>query len=268
MINMPLFKKELKRNLMIFLIFLGLIMLYGIIVSALFDPNAENLGWIKMLQEAYPEMLDFIGFNIIHLSDYQYFISGYLYGMLFILFGLIYANILSNKLIFRYLDRGSIAYLLSTPNSRLKILTTQIKVFGTYLFLLVLSMFLITSISGEIFNPSYVDFGKMLYLNFSFLLLLNFISAIMVLCHSLFDGKLALGSSIGIPVVFFFLKLISNLGDKYKFVSYLTPISLFDPTASINYTGLSLVYNGILLVLTVVLYSISLYGFNKRDLSV
>lgn len=268
MINMALYKKELRRNLMIFLIFLGLIMLYGIIVSALFDPNTENLGWMKMLQEAYPEMLDFIGFNVVHLTNYQYFISGYLYGMLFILFGLIYANILSNRLIFRYLDRGSIAYLLSTPNSRTKILTTQIKVFGTYLFLLALSMFLITSISGEIFNPSYIDFGKLFYLNFSFLLLLCFIGAIMVLCHSLFEGKLALGTSIGIPVIFFFLKLISNLGDKYKFVAYLTPFSFFDPVACINYDGLSFLYNGVLIVLTIMIFGIAIYGFNKRDLSV
>ena len=139
--NMALYKKEIKRNLMIFIIFLGLISLYGIIVSALFDPNVENLGWMQMLQEMYPELLDFIGFNVIHLTDYQYFISGYLYGMLFILFGLIYANLLSNRLIYRYIDRGSIAYLLATPNSRTKIITTQVKVFGTYLFLLAFAMF-------------------------------------------------------------------------------------------------------------------------------
>lgn len=268
MINMALYKKELKRNLIIFLIFLGLIMLYGIIVSALFDPDDENLGWMQMFQEMYPELLDFIGFNVVHLTDFQYFVSGYLYGMLFFLFGLIYANILSNKLIYRYIDSGSIAYLLTTPNSRVKILTTQIKVLGTYLFMLALSMFLITSVSGEIFNPNYVDFSKLLYLNLSFFIFLCFISAIMFLCHSLFDGKTALGTSIGIPVVFFFFKLISNLGDQYKFVSYITPFSLFDPILCINYDGLSFIYNGILITLTICLYFITIHFFKKRDLSI
>ena len=268
MMNMALYKKEIKRNLMIFIIFLGLISLYGIIVSALFDPNVENLGWMQMLQEMYPELLDFIGFNVIHLTDYQYFISGYLYGMLFILFGLIYANLLSNRLIYRYIDRGSIAYLLATPNSRTKIITTQVKVFGTYLFLLAFAMFFITGVFGELFNSSYVNFGELLYLNFSFFLLLCFISAIMVLCHSLFNGKLAIGASIGIPVIFFFIKLISNLGSKYKFASYLTPFSLFDPIACINYDVKTFIYNGILIILTIGLYGITIYGFKNRDLSI
>jgi ABC-2 type transport system permease protein len=268
MINLALYKKELKRNLMIFLIFFGLIMLYGIIVSALFDPSVENLGWMQMLQEMYPELLDFIGFNVAHLTDYQYFVSGYLYGMLFLLFGLLYANILSNRLIFRYIDRGSIAFLLTTPNSRTKVITTQIKVLGTYTFIMTMSMYLILSISGEVFNPTYVDFGKLLYLNFSFFLFLCFIGALMFLCHSLFDGKTALGLGMGIPVVFFFLKLISNLGDQYKIVTYLTPFSLFDPIRCINYDGLSFLFNGILIILTAALYFITIHFFKKRDLSV
>ncbi|NLD25792.1 MAG: ABC transporter permease subunit [Acholeplasmataceae bacterium] len=268
MINMALYKKEMKSNLMVFLIFLGLSMLYGIIVTELFDPAIENQSWIEMLRDIYPEMLDFVGFNIGNLTNYQYFISGYLYGMLFIIFGLIFANILSNRLLFRYIDRGSIAFLLATPNSRTKIISTQIKVLGTYLSMMALSMYLIVSVFGEIFNPSYVDFGKLLYLNISFFLLLCFISAIMALCHSLLDGKIAVGSSIGIPVFFFFLKLISNLGEQYEFVSYFTPFSLFDPILCVNYDGLSFVYNGILIVLTAILYGLTIYGFNKRDLSV
>lgn len=268
MINLALYKKELKRNLMIFLIFLGLIMLYGMIVAALFDPDIEKLGWMEMLQEMYPELLDFIGFNVSNLNDYQYFISGYLYGMLFILFGLIYANILSNRLIFRYIDRGSIAYLLTTPNSRRKILTTELIVLVTYLFALAFAMFLITSVFGALFNPAYVNFGKLFYLNLSFFLFLCFISALMALFHSLFDGKLSLGLSIGIPVVFFFLQLISNLGEEYQFVSYLTPFSLFDSILCINYNGLSFIYNGVLIVLTIILYGITIQCFNKRDLAI
>ena len=126
MINLTLYKKEMKQNMLIFLIFVSLTILYGVIVSALFDPVAEGLGWMQIMQETYPEMLDFIGFNVAQFNDYQYFVSGYLYGMLFILFGLIYINILSNRLIYRYLDCGSIVLLLATPNSRTKIIITQI----------------------------------------------------------------------------------------------------------------------------------------------
>jgi|SRR5690554_2116538 ABC-2 type transport system permease protein len=268
MINIALYKKEFKRNLILFLIFLGLILLYGAIVSAMFDPNVDNLSWIQSLQDLYPELLDFIGFNFAEITDYQYFISGYLYGMLFILFGIIYANIISSRLIYRYIDQGSIVFLLSTPNSRKKVLLTQIFVVQTYLFLLALSMFLVTSLFGEIFNPGYVDFGKLFYLNLSFFILLSFISSLMILCHSIFEGKKALGFSIGLPVLFFFLNLITNLGNTYKFVVYFTPFSLFDPILCINYSGLSFIYNGLLILLTLSTFGITIFHFNKRDLSV
>lgn len=268
MINLTLYKKEMKQNMLIFLIFVSLTILYGVIVSALFDPVAEGLGWMQIMQETYPEMLDFIGFNVAQFNDYQYFVSGYLYGMLFILFGLIYINILSNRLIYRYLDRGSIVLLLATPNSRTKIIITQIKVLGTNIFALTMSMFLITGGFGAIFNPAYVDFGKLFYLNISFCIMLTFICSVMVLCHCLFEGKLAQGLGIGLPIIFFFMRLVSNLGDNYEIASYFTPFSLFNPMLCINYDALSFVYNGILIALSIVLFGFTLFGFNKRDLSI
>ena len=78
---------------------------------AMFDPNVDNLSWIQSLQDLYPELLDFTGFNLQNY-DYQYFISGYLHGMLFILL-VLFTNIISSRLIYRYIDQGSIVFLLS-----------------------------------------------------------------------------------------------------------------------------------------------------------
>src|SRR5690606_26590735 len=123
--------------------------------------------------------------------------------MLFILFGIIFTILISNKLIFKYLDKGSYAYLLSTPNSRFKILFTQIKVLGSYLFLIVLIMYLVVAGMGSLRYPDYVDWGVLGYLNLSFLILLISISSITVFASSLFEGKVAFGINVGVPVALF-----------------------------------------------------------------
>lgn len=51
------------------------------------------------------------------------FLSSYLYGFIYLVFPLIFKIIIANKLVVRYVDQGSMAYLLSTPMSRKKLLS-------------------------------------------------------------------------------------------------------------------------------------------------
>ena len=264
----PLFKKELKSQAMLFGIFVGLILMYGFIVVTLFNPDPAEAGWLDFIIETYPEMMDLIGFNIADFTNYQLFISGYLYGMLFLLFGLIFAILLSNKLIFKYLDKGSFVYLHSTPHSRTQILFTQIKVLGTFQFLLALVMFLVVTLGGMIQYPDYVDPLKLLYLNFSYLLLMFALGSFNVFASSIFEGKLSFGLSVGVPVFFFFLQMIGNLGGDYEVFKYFTPFSLFNTDYIITYNPLSFIYNGVLIVMTILLTFLTFHLFNKRDLSI
>ncbi len=268
MLSIALYKKELKSNFMLFVIFSGLILLYGGIVATMFTPDPEAAGWLDAFSQMYPEMMEFIGFSVDNLTNYGSFIAGYLYGMLFIMFGLIFTILLTNRLVFRYLDKGSMAYLIATPNARSKILFTQIKVIGTYLFAMVSIMFLVLGIIGFINNPDYVDWFILLYMNFSFLMLLVAISGMTVFASALFDGKLAFGLNVFIPVLFFLLKMIGNLGVDYQWARYLTPFSLFNTDYIINLESISILYNVILLSIGGLLYALTIYLFKKRDLSI
>ena len=267
MINKTLYFKELKRNFPLFIIFAFLLLLYGGIVSSLFNPNPDMTNWMELVTEQFPEMMEFIGFNVNNLNDYQSFVAGYLYGMLMIAFGLILVILLVNKLIFNYISNGSFVFLLSSPNSRNKVLGTQIFVVLTYLFSFVLTIFLILALSGSLNFPQHVDWLKLLYLNFSFFLLLLFISSLTTFASSLFEGKVAFSLNIGLNVSFFIFKLISNLGNNYKFFKYLTPYSLFNIEKALNFEFGSVINNIILLLLTVTLYTITFISFKKKDLS-
>ena len=182
--------------------------------------------------------------------------------MLFLLFGIIYTILMSNRLIYRYLDKGSFGFILSTPNSRSKILLTQISVLVTYLLLLSLSMFIITGLGGLILYPDYVDVGRIFYLNASYFLLMLLIGSFNVLSTSAFEGKIAFSFNMMIPIIFFFM-LISNLGGNFEWIQYYLPFSLFNVDEIISLSALSFVFNGILLVSSIAIFGISLVTFNK-----
>ena len=67
MINQKLYIKEMKRNITLFAIFGGLLLLYGTIVSSMFSPDPDAANWMDAFIDLYPEMMDFIGFDNIIL---------------------------------------------------------------------------------------------------------------------------------------------------------------------------------------------------------
>ena len=70
------------------------------------------------------------------------------YSMMITLFPAIYSLISSNKLLTSQVDRGSMAYVLSTPKSRFSVVMTQI----FYSFTSLLLMFVITTIAHVVAN--------------------------------------------------------------------------------------------------------------------
>lgn len=267
MINFTLFKKEFKSNLVLYGIFSLVILMYGIIVVDLFNP-LEDSSWIEQIMQIMPELMSFFGFALEDVTNYQAFVAGYLYDMLFILLGIIFITMLVNRLVFRYLDQGSFGYLIATPNSRTKIMFTQAVTLICYLLMQVMLMFVIVAGYGKITHRNYVDIGRIFYLNFSFFLLLLFISSITFCFLSLLEGKLATGLNIGVLTFFFFAKLISNLGGNYEFFKFLTPFSLFNPRMIVSFSKTVHIYNVILGLVTILIYTLTFKLFNKRDLAI
>ena len=81
--------------------------MYGIIVVDLFNP-LEDSSWLEQIMQIMPEVNVFFGFALDDVTNYQAFVAGYLYDMLFILLGIIFITMLVNRLVFRYLDQGFI----------------------------------------------------------------------------------------------------------------------------------------------------------------
>ena len=123
MFSKPLLKATIKQNYMVFIIILAVLMLYLPIIILMYDPSTQDS--LNDILELLPQgLVSAMGFDNlgVTLTD---FIGGYFYGFLILLLPSIYTIIICNRCIAFHVDKGSMAYLLSTPNRRTKIAITQ-----------------------------------------------------------------------------------------------------------------------------------------------
>lgn len=156
----PLFKQSLKANWLLWLLLsVGSAAIFVIInlvigskkIFVNIDMSAvsvyvkdENLNWLVLL--GFLEQMGFSLSRIQTLSqiDLNAIMNDLIYKIAGVLLPMIYIMIVANKLIASQVSDGSMAYILSTPTNRKKVLRTQ------YLFLIasLVAMYLIITIGA------------------------------------------------------------------------------------------------------------------------
>ncbi len=257
---------NLKNNYKIWLIFMLIMMMYKTIIMGMYDPeNAEAIE--AMLEMFPPALLNAMGFNILDAS-LNGFLAGYYYGFIVILFPLIFTIMLSYKLIGKYVDDGSMAFLLSAPVSRQTLARTQ----GFTLFGMVTDLIASITLIGLIFSallfPGELNIGRYLLLNLGVIFLFFAISGITYLCSTLFnEAKHMLGFSIGILVAFFVIDMLSSVDERLDFLQYFTLFTLFDGN-KINQGDPIIYFHFTLLCLVGILsYALGYSAFIRKDLT-
>ena len=227
MINNTLFKRELKSNYKTMLIFMALISMYSSVIVLMFDPKlGESL---SIMAESMPEI--FAAFGMMNAgATLIEFVANYLYGFILIVIPTICIIILGNKLIVRYVDKGSMAYLLATPNKRKNIVTTQ-AVFMAFTILVLVGIAVLISVGvAQIAFPGDLDIKKFLLLNVGLYGLLFFMGGMCFLSSCIFnDIKYSYGVGGVLAVVFILIQMLSQVGDKLEKLKYFTPLTLFQP---------------------------------------
>lgn len=135
--NIALFLSTMKRTYRLFAIFTGLILFYLLVIMGMYTSSLESDPF-EMLPEG---MRDAFGLGA-GLNGMTGFVASGFYGVTFVIFMMILCILTANQLMAHLVDRGSMAYLLSTPVSRSKIAITQASV----LFVGLLALVFITSI--------------------------------------------------------------------------------------------------------------------------
>lgn len=264
--NKTLFAKELRANLFVSGIIAAVLAMYiGMIVS-MFDPKlGESL---DLMMQSMPEIFAAFGMatQATTLID---FMLNYLYGFLLTVFILVLILIMANKLMVRYLDRGAMAYLLATPNSRTRIALTMI---GVMVAILAGLMVVVTALEAgfaEALFPGELDMQALLQVNAGLFALWLAIAGLCFLSACLFsNATAALWAGGGLSILFFLMQMASKVGDKFEFLDNVNPLTLFD------YYGLaagdaSAVGGAIALAAAAVaLFGAAVVVFDRRNLSI
>ncbi len=184
-----------------------------------------------------------------------------------LIFPLIFEIILINKLVMKYVDSGSMAYLLATPNSRKKIILTQLLSIVLSITLLIIIITIIGILCSEIMFKGELDIPKYIQLNVSIWLLHLALSSISFFFACFFNeskGFFALGA--GLPVIFYLINMLANMGGDLEKLKYFTIFTLVPGKEIIANSSYVLPYNLILATIAIVLYIFGVIRFIKKDL--
>ena len=117
-----LLKKEIKSNTKLFLIILLIVAIYVFSLLAMYNPDLEES--LVTLEKSMPEVLALFGMQDRGTTLLD-FIVNYLYRFVLIVTPFVYSSIMCYKLIAKYIENGSMAYLLNSFYSRKQIMFTQ-----------------------------------------------------------------------------------------------------------------------------------------------
>ncbi len=248
--SLTLLKTTLKKNWMLLFIFFGVLTMYMSVMISMYDP--EDMSAIVSMLDLFPKgLMNAMSFSV--ETELTAYLGSWLYGLLMIAFPMIYSILLANKLVAKLVDNGSFAYLLSTPNSRVKLVITQ----GFYALSSVAVLFIAlfglgVAVSSAAF-PGLLRVGAFFALNVTTMLVNMVALMISFFCSCLFnEAKLSTGFGAGIPILFLLLKMISGASKDLGFLKNFTIYGIYDPVEVVkdhDVLGINLLFVGIILIL-------------------
>ncbi len=261
--SLVLFKSTCKRNWVLWVIFLYVLLMYASIMIMMYDP--ADMTEINAMMDLFPpQVMHSFGFGSVNsLTTY---LASWLYGFLFFAFPLVYCILLANRLVVKMVDNGSFAYLLSTPKSRVSIIATQ------WCYGIVSLVLLMSAVCGIVIALCHgrlageLKIPEFLALNFTTLLLNLAAFSICFFCSCLFnESKMATGFGAGIPIVFLLMKMLGGAAPDAKVLTECSLYGLYDPIELVN--GVSVAWQNLLFgTIAVVLFAASLLVFRRKRL--
>lgn len=266
MINWTLYKQELKHSLKLLLILGAVITLYVSVIIRMYDPQLAHL--LDSYVELLPGLMSSVGMTT-GAANLLEFMSSYLYGFILLILPMLFCMLRGNGLISKYVERGSLVYLVFASTKRRTIALTQAAVLLSGLFILLLYSTLLELVCAAHFFPGELDIPTFLTLNAGLACLHFFIAGICFLASCIFsETKFSAGFGAGIPLFMYVLQMLANVGETAKPAKYFTFFTLFHPDGLIG--GDTAAFAGILILLFggVLLFGSAITVFHQKDLHI
>lgn len=262
--NRTLFLKEWKSSYKLLLIFAAILTMYMSVMIVMFDPGLGSA--LDEFSKAMPEMMAMFGMSNAGATLVD-FLSTYLYGMLLIVFPMIFTVILAVRLIVRQVDKGFMAYLLASPNARKTVWTTQFLVLLTNIIALLVYITTLGIVCSMFMFPGELDIPAFIRLNLGVLCLHLFFAGFSFLVSCIFnEARNATFLASGVPVLFLLIQMLANMGGNLENLKYITILTLFDQTGLIAKSGSAALSAIVLLVLAVICFVAANIIFRKKDM--
>ena len=262
--NGVLFRRSARSLWKTWVVFAAVLSLYVSMITAMFDPKLNAT--LDEIVTAMPQLMNMVGMQA-GSSSLGGFLINYLYGFLLLLLPLVFSILAANRLVARWVDTGSMAYLLVSPNTRARVARTQALVLiagGTLLAAYCTA--LAVGCAAAMF-PGELDVPAYLVVNAGLLCLHLALGGFCFFVSCLFnESRLSVALGAGVPVLFFLIRMLANMGGRLEKLKYATVFTLFDPTGL--FRGDSAAYAGaaVLLALGLGFYALGTAVFSRRDL--
>lgn len=264
--NLALYKKELKGSFKLLLVFAAILTMYISMIINMYDPKLYEA--LNQFQKWMPQIMSALGMSGTN-DTLGGFMSSYLYGMILLVFPMVYSIIRANGLIAKHVDKGSMASLLSAPVTRTRIVCTQLWVLVSGIFLLILYCTILEYTVAEIMFPGELPLTSLLPLNAGLLCLQLFIGGLCFFCSCVFnETKYSIAAGAGITVLMFLVHMLANMGGKLENLKYLTFFTLFNPDNLLAGEPEAIVASFVLFIFAILLFYFAVFIFKKKDLYV
>lgn len=260
-------KRELKVNFKSFLIWFLLIIGIFSVVFLIYPSivSSENIKMMDEMLKIFPEEI-LAAFNMDISSLDSAF--GWLKSEGFVFILLLtscYAGIVGSNIILKEENDKTIEYLTSLPITRTKIVLTKTLVGLIYITSLILGIgifnYIALSLSG--------DFNQKQFLLLSITPVLPSI-VIYFLCMLIstftHKSKKMLGMTLGIVFGSYILYMLSTIAEETEFLKYISVFTLADIRNVIQNTTINPAMLGISLILSILLFCITIIHYNKKEL--
>ncbi len=266
MMNLALYKREMKGSIKLLLIFGAIITMYVSIIISMYDPDLMKT--LSSFAEAMPELMASVGMKADAATLIGFMVS-YLYGFILLIFPMLFCILRGNALIAKYVDKGSMALLIAAPVKRRAVAFTQMTALISGIVLLVLYSTILELICAESGFPGELDIAELFLLNGGLLCLHLFIGGVCFLSSCIFsDTKYSLAFGAGIPIFMYVLQMLANVGGDAEKAKYFTFFTLFKPDGIIAGEREAAVGILILFAGAVICFAAGMMIFDRKDLQI
>ena len=266
MMNAALYKREMKGSLKLLLVLAAVVTMYVSVIINMYDPALMAMldGFVKLM----PQLMSAVGMTAGATSLTGFMVS-YLYGLVLLIFPMIFCILRGHGLMAKYVDNGSMVALVAAPVKRRAIALTQAAVLVSGVLLLIAYATALEVVCVAWRFPEELALGTLLKLNGGLACLHLFIGGVCFLCSCAFsDARYSLGFGAGIPALMYVLQMLANMGGVAKKAKYFTFFTLFNPSGIAAGDAAALAGCLLLLVGAAGLYALATAIFCRKDLPI